>query len=230
MLLKKVAVGFGLIWCFYSVFAHFGWILPGPQASPRLVLEFLQYNHSATAVMSFWGVVTTLLFLIFGNTLISIVSPQNCFPILQRVAQGGLLTYVVLTMASQSVMLSVSYFFLASSSHVLTLTGYQMAWAIDPSLVLFLTMATFVGASSWLAIRTSTVPPWLSVSGLVMAGLLVLSTGFVLVGMLSVLVPIMQGMVPLWFAIVIIRLMAEREPVEPLLDRDPLQDPNAMEH
>ncbi len=219
-LLKRLAVGVGLIWCFYTLFAHFGWLLPGPQSSPQLIMEFLHYNHGPTAVVTFWGVVTTLLFLIFGNTLISIASPQNCYPVLQRVAQGGLLSYVVLTLASQSVMLSITYFFPATYSQVLTVTGYQMAWAIDPSMVIFLTWATFIGTLSWLTLKTRILPHWLSWSGLIMAALLFFSTSFILIGVLSLMIPVMEALVPLWFAIVVIHLMREPKLPTPLPETD----------
>lgn len=213
--LKRIAMGVGLIWCFYSAFAHFGWVLPGPQSPPQLVLAFLANNHNATAVVSYWGIVTTLLFLVFGNTLLSVVSPQNCWPILQRVAQGGLLSYVVLTIASQSVMLSISYFFVVAPSTVLTATGYQMALALDPSMVLFLTLAVFIGAISWLALHHQSLPRWLSRSGLFVAVLLMVATGFILVGALAILVPAMEVVVPLWFAVVVIWFLTHQDQPDP---------------
>lgn len=227
-MLKKLAIGVGLIWCFYSAFAHFGWVLPGPQSSPQLVLAFLETNHSATAVVSYWGIVTSLLFLIFGNTLLSIVSRQNCWPIFQRVAQGGLLSYVVLTIASQSVMLSVSYFFVGTPSTLLTVTGYQMALAIDPSMVLFLTLAIFVGTVSWLALQNQSLPRWISRLGLLVGGLLIVSTGFILVGALAILVPAMEIIVPLWFAVVVIWLLSHQDLPNLEPNPDPLFDPQQI--
>lgn len=227
-MLKKLAIGVGLIWCFYSAFSHFGWVLPGPESSPQIVLAFLEANHSATAVISYWGIVTSLLFLIFGNTLLSIVSRQNCWPIFQRVAQGGLLSYVVLTIASQSVMLSVTYFFVVTPSSLLTVTGYQMALAIDPSIVLFLTLATFIGTLAWLALRNQSLPRWLAGSGVLIAGLLVVSTGFILVGALAILVPAMEVIVPLWFAVVVIWLLNHQDLPQLEPDRDPLREPEQI--
>ena len=209
--MKRVVAGLGLIWVVYVLFTHFVLVPPGPGAPPQDILDYLHYNFNAISITTYWGIVVTILFFMFGSCLVTVVrgSDEIDNRMLTTLATGGLLAYVILSLASQAILLSISYYLPQAQSPILVLAGYQIYWAIDPAVISLLTLAIFMGGVSLIGLRNRTLIRPLSWSGLALAALTALSTLFILWGPLSALISIVEILVPLWFAAAAISLMID---------------------
>lgn len=208
--MKRIIAGFGLIWSVYTLFMHFILVPPGPGAPPQDILRYLHYNFNALTITTFWGIVVALLFLIFASCAMAAVhsSGQAGNQMLHTVASGGLYAYVILALASNAILLSVSYYLPQAQSPVLVLAGYQVFWTIDPAIITLLSLTVLGSAIAVIGLRNRTLPNLLSWSGLALGILTLISTLFVLWSPLAVLVPLAEIFLPIWFAALAIWMMA----------------------
>lgn len=209
--MKRIVAALGLIWVVYVLFTHFVLVPPGPGAPPQDILGYLHYNFNAISITTYWGIVVTVLFFLFGSCLVTTSRGHDEIAnrTLTTLATGGLLAYVILSLASQAILLSISYYLPEAQSPILILAGYQVYWAIDPAVVALLTLAIFMAGTAFIGLRNRTMIRSLSWSGLGLAALTALGTLFILWSPLSVLISIVEILVPLWFAAAAISLMIE---------------------